>query len=151
MKQHTIKFLTGCLALLVLASCKKQLDKNPFNAIALSASFQTVKDAKTWNNGVYAYLRGRVGGIYTFSTDVQVDQLNATLDFGNRNGAPHRWDFTSDDYTLRDVWSGYYGAITNLNIQISGFAKITPASTEVTELNRYKGDAYLARAYYYHQ
>lgn len=151
MKQYKMKFLIGCLALFVFASCKKQLDKTPFNAIALSESFKTVKDAKTWNNGVYSFLRGRVYGIYTFSTDVQGDQLNATLDFGNRNGAPHRWDFTSDDYTIRDVWAGYYSGITNLNIQIAGFNQITPASNEVNELNRYKGDAYLARAYYYHQ
>jgi len=151
MKQHTKKFLIGCVGLFVLASCKKELDKTPFSSIALSESFQTVKDAKTWNNGVYAFLRGRVGGIYTFSTDVQGDQLNATLDFGNRNGAPHRWDFTSDDYTLRDVWAGYYSAITNLNIQINGFEKIKPAGSEVAELNRYKGDAYFARAFYYHQ
>ena len=151
MRQYKIKFLVVFLSILVFVSCKKHLDKTPYNAIALSESFQTVKDAKTWNNGVYSFLRGRVYGIYTFSTDVQGDQLNATLDFGNRNGSPHRWDFTSDDYTLRDVWAGYYSAINNLNIQIAGFAKITPASNEVPELNRYKGDAYLARAYYYHQ
>src|SRR5689334_567399 len=131
MKQHKLKFLIGSMAILLIASCSKKLDKNPFNAIALSESFKTVKDAKTWNNGVYTYLRGRVYGIYTFSTDVQGDQLNASLDFGNRNGAPHRWDFTSDDYTIRDVWTGYYSGITNLNIQIDGFNKITPAASEV--------------------
>jgi hypothetical protein len=139
------------MVLLVLASCTKQLEKNPYNVIALSESFKSVKDAKTWNNGVYSFLRGRVYGIYTFTTDVQGDQLNATLDFGNRNGAPHRWDFTSDDYSIRDIWAGYYNAIANLNIQIEGFNEIAPATTEVAELNRYKGDAYLARAYYYHQ
>jgi starch-binding outer membrane protein, SusD/RagB family len=151
MKQHKIKFLIGGLALLFLASCKKELDKTPYNAIALSESFKTVKDAKTWNNGVYTYLRGRVYGIYTYTTDVQGDQLNATLDYGNRNGAPHRWDFTSDDYSIRDIWAGYYSGITNLNIQLAGFNEITPATSEVAELNRYKGDAYIARAYYYHQ
>jgi hypothetical protein len=151
MKQMKIKLLLGSLTVLLLASCTKKLDKNPYNQIALSQSFQTVKDAKTWNSGLYSYLRGRFYGIYTFSTDVQGDQLNASLDFGNRNGAPHRWDFTSDDYTIRDVWAGYYSAITNLNIQIDGFEQITPATNEVAELNRYKGDAYLARAFYYHQ
>lgn len=151
MKLFNLRVLAGGLALLALGSCTKRLDKNPYNAIALSQSFQSVKDAKTWNAGVYSYLRGRVYGIYSYTTDVQGDQLNATLDFGNRNGAPHRWDFTSDDYSIRDIWSGYYSGITNLNIQIAGFNEITPASSEMAELNRYKGDAYLARAYYYHQ
>ncbi|HEV8286567.1 MAG TPA: RagB/SusD family nutrient uptake outer membrane protein [Chitinophagaceae bacterium] len=152
MKQFKIKFLAGSLIIFFLASCSKQLDKIPYNSIALSEAFQTVKDAKTWNTGLYSNLRGRVYGIYTFTTDVQGDQLNASLDFGNRNGAPHRWDFTSDDYSIRDIWSGYYSALTNVNISIDGFNKIVPANaTETGDLNRYKGDAYLARAFYYHQ
>lgn len=134
------------------ASCTKNLDKTPYSSIALSESFQTVKDAKTWNTGLYSSLRGRVYGIYTYTTDVQADELNATLDYGNRNGAPHRWDFTSDDYSIRDIWAGYYSGINNANIQINGFSQITPSgTTETSDLNRYKGDAYMARAFYYHQ
>lgn len=136
-----------------MASCTKQLDKYPFSDIELSQSFRNVKDAKTWNNGIYSSLRGRVYGIYTFTTDVQADQLNASLSFGNRNGAPHRWEgFLADDYSIRDIWSGYYSGIKDLNIQLAGFENITPATpAETDSLNRYKGDAHLARAYYYHR
>lgn len=143
--------LVAALALSVV-SCKK-LDLFPAANIAQDQSFQTVKDAKNWNTGLYSFLRGRVYGIFTYSTDVQADQLNATLDFGNRNGNPHRWgsSFLADDYTIRDVWSAYYGAITNINVQLDGFNKIVPANaTETADLNKCKGDAYLARAYYYH-
>lgn len=153
MKRFTIKQLFAGLLLLAFASCsKKELEKNPYNTIALAESFKTLKDAKTWDNGIYSYLRGRVYGIYTFSTDVQSDMLNATLDFGNRNGSPHRWDFTSDDYTLRDVWAGYYSGITNTNIVIDGYENIKlTLPADIAELDRYKGDAHLARAFYYHQ
>jgi hypothetical protein len=147
----------GLLALVVLvttfSSCKK-LDLFPYNSIEQSQSFKTVKDAKTWNAGLYAAFRGRQYGAYTFSTDVQADQLNASLDFGNRNGNPHRWgpSFLADDYTIRDVWAAYYTAITNINVGITGFEEVKPTTpAEIAELDRYKGDAYFARAFYYHQ
>ncbi|MFC3196936.1 RagB/SusD family nutrient uptake outer membrane protein [Parapedobacter deserti] len=142
--------LTSTALVLVTMSCG-DLDRFPFGEIEQSQSFQSVRDARTHNNGLYAYLRGRVSGLYQYSTDIQADQLNASLDFGNRNGNPHRWEgFLSDDYTIRDTWSGYYSAIANLNNQIEGFEQITPGNdNEVAELNRYKGDAYLARAFYY--
>lgn len=151
MKGNLKYLIVGVAAVAGLTSCKKQLDKFPPNAIELSQSFKTVKDAKTWNTGAYAQLRARVYGLYQFSQDVQGDQVNASLDFGNRNGNPHRWTgFLSDDYTIRDVWAAYYNAITNANLAIAGFENITPANgTETTELNRYKGDARFFRAFYY--
>jgi starch-binding outer membrane protein, SusD/RagB family len=153
MKRFKIKYIAPALLVLGLASCSKKLEKYPYSAIELSQSFQTVKDAKTWNTGLYANLRARVNGIYTFTTDVQADELNASLDYGNRNGSPHRWDgFLSDDYSIRDIWQGYYRGITNANISINGFNQITAVgAAEEGELNRYKGDAYFVRAFYYHQ
>ena len=152
MKLFNMKYIVGGLLIASLASCSKSLDKMPYSDIELSQSFQSVKDAKTWNTGLYSNLRARVGGIYTFTTDVQADQLNASLDFGNRNGFPHRWEgFLADDYNIRDIWQGYYRGITNANIMINGFNQITPTAAEEAELNRYKGDAHLVRAFYYSQ
>lgn len=153
MKFINIKFVLGAILCVAITSCSKKLDKYPYSSIELSQSFQTVKDAKTWNNGFYAFLRGRVYGIYTYTTDIQADQLNASLDYGNRNGSPHRWvDYLADDYTISGVWSGYYSAINNLNIALEGYPKIVAQSAAETDsLKRYTGDAYLARAYYYHQ
>jgi len=154
MKRFNIKFLATGLFALLMASCNKSyLEKFPASSIELSQSFQTVRDAKTWNNGLYAGLRGRVYGEYMFIQDIQADQLNATVDYGNNYGSNQRWqDLLATDYSLANVWTGYYRGITDANIMIEGFEKITPGSTaETTELNRYKGDAYLVRAYYYHQ
>ncbi len=149
---NTFKIILLAFMAFSVASCKK-LDLFPAGSIEQSQSFQTVKDARTWNAGMYTFLRGRFYGLFTVSTDVQSDLLNATLDFGNRNGNPHRWgaSFLADDYTIRDIWSAYYGAITNINVAIAGFDRITPANAaEAAELNKFRGDAYLARAYYYH-
>jgi len=140
--------------ILAFASCQKKLDLYPFNAIELSQSFKTVKDATTWNGGLYADLRGRIYGSYMFATDVQADQLNASLDFGNRNGNPHRWgqSFLADDGLLSGIWSGYYFALRNVNAAIGGFDNIpTPTNADADSMRRFKSDAYFARAFYYHQ
>ena len=82
MKKIFTTKLIAFASILVLASCEKKLDLYPYDSIELSQSFQTIKDATTWNNGLYADFRGRVYGSYNISQDVQADQLNATLDFG---------------------------------------------------------------------
>jgi len=145
-----IKYIMSALALgLMFHSC--DVERFPEGSIELSQSFKKVSDAEYWNNAVYSFLRGRVYGIYSYSTDIQADQLNATQDFGNRNGDLHRWTgFLSTDYTIRDVYRGYYGAINNINTQLQGFDGIVPAnSAEKAKMDGYYGDAYLARAFYY--
>lgn len=151
MKKIYNKLLLFLAASVMVVSC--DLDRYPYNAIEQSQSFMTIKDATTLNNGLYASLRGRVYGIFTFSTDVQADLLNATLDYGNRNGFPHKWgQFLSDDYTIRDTWQNYYSAITNVNnvIDNSGRIKIENDADQAL-MDRYLGDAYFLRAFYYHQ
>jgi hypothetical protein len=150
--KNTFKIFT-LAALITVSAVSCNLDRYPYDSIEQSQSFQTMKDATTLNTGLYALLRQRVYGIYMFSTDVQADLLNATLDFGNRNGAPHKWTtFLADDYTIRDTWTGYYYAITNVNNVLDNIGKIvTAGATEDASIALYKGEAYLMRAFYYHQ
>lgn len=149
--KNIFKYLT--IVLLTIAAVSCDLDKYPYNAIEQSQAFKTVADAGTIRNGLYGNMRARVHGIFMFSTDVQADMLNATLDFGNRNGFPHRWEgFLDSDYTIRDVWRGYYSALVNVNNAIAMLPTIEPANdTERKTLESYIGEAYLFRAYYYHQ
>jgi hypothetical protein len=95
---------------LSLVGCSKKLDLFPYDRIELSQSFKNMNDAKAYDNNLYGGLRGLQYGLYTISQDVQADQLNASLDYGNRNGNLHRWgsSFLADDYTIRDTWRGYY-------------------------------------------
>lgn len=147
-------FRIWSLATIVAASVTScDLDRFPYDSIEQSQSFQTVKDATSLNNGLYSVLKGRVYGIYMFSTDVQADMLNATLDFGNRNGPPHKWTtFLADDYTIRDTWTGYYYGITNVNNFLDNVDNIvTTVPADATTISLYKGEAYLMRAFYYHQ
>lgn len=153
MKNFKIGLITAVMGLSLITSCKK-LDLFPANRIALDKAFTSVNDAKAWDNGIYSSFRGRQYGLYMFSTDIQADQLNASLDYGNRNGNPHRWGtfFLSDDYTIRDTWFGYYTAIRDLNVALEGYPSVpTPTPADVTTMNVYKGNAHFARAYYYFQ
>jgi starch-binding outer membrane protein, SusD/RagB family len=137
---------------LIAVSC--DLNKYPYDQIEQTQAFKTMKDAAALRNGLYAQLRGRFDGIYQFSTDVQADQLNATLDYGNRNGFPHKWtSFLAGDYTIRDVWQYWYNSIANINNFIENAKLIDTEGSDanVATLNQYLGEAYLLRAFYYHQ
>jgi hypothetical protein len=150
--KNAIKILSLTLVIAVISvSC--DLNRFPYDSIEQSQSFQTMKDAATFNNGLYSSLRARVYGLYMFSTDVQADQLNATLDYGNRNGFPHKWNgFLADDYTIRDTWRYQYNTITNINNVLNNSNKIPVANaTEQATMNSYVGEAYLMRAFLYHQ
>jgi hypothetical protein len=136
---------------LFTVSC--EVERFPYDQIEQTQAFQNMTDAQTINNGMYAQLRNRVYGIYMFSTDVQADLFNASLDFGNRNGFPHRWDgFLATDYTIRDTWQGYYSAMVNLNNILDNMGRIeTDNDADAATIQRYLGEAYLLRAFYYHQ
>jgi starch-binding outer membrane protein, SusD/RagB family len=149
-----LNFITVGMLGLSLAACKKDnLDKFPTSNIPLDQSFESVRDAKIWNTGLYGNMRGTFYGIYQYTQDIQGNQLNATIDFGNRNGFPHRWEgFEATESNINTIWSGYYRGIANVNIMLDGFNDITPAdANQTSELDQYRGDAYAIRAYYYHE
>jgi hypothetical protein len=150
-----INIITICL-ILGISSC--DLDRYPFNAIEQTQAFQTVKDATAFNNAMYAHLRGRVYGVYTLGPDIQSDLLHASEGYGNNYGSVYRWDFVDTDYETRDIWSGYYGALANVNNFLDNVDKIavTTASAEEAAkerelLDNYIGEAYFLRAYYHYQ
>ncbi len=152
--KKSIKYIAGVSIALLGLACQKKLDLFPYSTIETSQSFKTVKDAGTWNNGLYSDIRGRVYGSYDIPQEVAADYLNAGLDYGNRNGNPHRWgvSFLADDGAISGAWSGYYFALKNINTEIAGFGTITATNaTDIALMNRYLGDAYFARAWYYSQ
>jgi hypothetical protein len=151
-----INIIIAVCLIFMVSSC--DLDRYPFNAIEQTQAFQTVKDATALNNALYAQLRGRVYGIYLICPDIQSDLLHASADFGNRRGSVYRWDFVDDDYDISDTWSGYYGALANVNNFLDNVNKIsvtTASADEAAEeqklLSNYTGEAYFLRAYYHYQ
>lgn len=129
------------------------VERLPYDQIEQTEAFQTMTDANSIINGINIQLRNRLYGDYMHSTDVQSDLLNATLEYGNVMGFPHTWEgFLAGDYTIRDVWAGYYSAITNVNNMLENIHLVeTETEADIDLLERYQGQAYLIRAFYYHQ
>ena len=131
------------------------LDRFPENSIAAPESLRNIEDARNWDNGIFAFFRGRQYGIFTFAQDVQADQLNATIGWGNRNAMMHTWiNLTPQDFTVRDVWFGYYRALVNVNHLINSYPELYGRLTSAADralLNRFLGNAHLARAFYYNE
>ncbi|MDN3596369.1 RagB/SusD family nutrient uptake outer membrane protein [Zunongwangia endophytica] len=150
-KQNIKKGILGLFLSISFIGCD-DLERFPYDAIEQSQSFQTINDAETWNTGMYATLRGNVYGAFMFPTDIQADQLNATSDYGNRNGNPHRWEgFLADDGALQTIWFSHYAAIKNINAALEGFETISVETAgDQANLDQYTAEARLARAFYYH-
>ena len=92
--------------ILAVSTVSCEMDRFPFNRIEQSQAFQSVDDALALRNGIYSGLRGRLHGIYMYATDIQSDIFNASLDYGNRNGALHDWvNLLADNYQIRDTWA----------------------------------------------
>jgi hypothetical protein len=152
MKKNKLYIILGFAVLTCVSACKKT-DLYPYNEIEVTQSFKTIKDAQAWDAGIMAQFRKVHYDDFRIYQDLAADQLNAVLDNGNNGGNPHRWDasFNNTDGALLDIWSGYYEAIANTNVAIEGYATVpTSTSEEQAALNKCYGDAYLARAYFYH-
>jgi starch-binding outer membrane protein, SusD/RagB family len=151
MKKIANLLLGAVLFALLAVSC--DVEKFPYDRIEQTQAFNTVADATALANGMYAQLRNRIHGDYMYTSDVQSDLFNAGREFGNRNGSPHRWeDFMATDYNLRDIWRGYYSALVNVNNIIDNIHRVqTKNEAEVATIERILGEAYLIRAFYYHQ
>lgn len=146
------KYIKGicavALSAVMISSC--DMDRFPKSSIAQDKSLLSVSDAQKWDNGFAATFRSRQYGLFTVEQDRQADQLNATVDFGNRGGAFYIWtSLNSGDYSLRDVWKLYYRSLKNVNSFLEGVQKITPAESEKAELDQYIGNAHFYRAFYY--
>jgi hypothetical protein len=141
-----------------LYSC--DLDRFPRHQIVTDESFASIADAQNWDNGIFAMLRTCLYGDFTLTQDVMGDQLNAVMDYGNRRGWVHQWTpLNAGDGTLLSIWTAYYQGIRNANFIISSMpilVEYLEAGEGISEdnrrlLNRFLGNAHMARAFYYHQ
>lgn len=152
MKKIILGIVGTVLTLAAITSCKK-LDLAPYNSVSPETGFQTWLDARYWDNGLYTQLRGRLYGSYNTLQETAVDQLNASLDFGNRGGAAHRWGNFLQANDVAGPYQGFYSAIANANFVIEGLDKIAVPATAAQQdtLTNAKSDARAVRAYYYHE
>lgn len=144
-KVYTI--LTLAVAASALASC--DLDLTPKGSISYNPSQIIVNesDMSGFEAGIIATFRGLDYGVYDWASDVQMDEFNATYDYGNNGGDVHRSTFTANDYDTRDNYSGPFSAIRTFNIAIDGMLNVPSEFTARAAVAR--GEAYLGRAFAY--
>lgn len=145
------KIVLGTLfsAMAVLTAC--DLDKYPETNISTETAWQTIDDATRFETGLYSFLQTINGGLYIYAADYQSDLFNATYSFSNRGGDLHRWDFTSSQYDIEDIYKNNYFCITNCNNIINNIDNIALESEdEQQKAKNIKGTAYLIRALCYH-
>lgn len=140
-------------ASLLLQGC--DLNREPNDYINDKDAFETLSDAKKWDNGVYSTLRGKLGGAYILAQEAQADMLNATVAYRGAYASFHGWGdaLRSDDEVIKAVYHSYYAALVDVNRVIYQIPKleISSADKPMAEslLPIYEGDAYFARAFYY--
>ena len=142
--------LVAAMALLV-ASC--ELDLTPSTSISQADAFQSIDDAAKFDNGLAHRYRTCFYGIFSYTNEVQSEYFNASVDFGNRNGQPHRSDenFTADEYNMRDIWQYSYLLVVNINNLLENIDKLELSADEQAEANIYKGNAHFYRASIMHE
>ena len=137
-------------AVAVVASCN--LDLVPNSAIAYNPEqiVESESDLNGFENGMFAYYRGSLYGVYSIASEVMCDGFNAMVDFGNNYGSIHRTDasFSATDYDAEDHWEGLYHAIMRYNVVINGLQTNVPADlAEKAAVVRGEGYFFRADAY----
>lgn len=149
----TLHKITTSLLCLCIAVSSCDLERLPYSGIDTNSAFASYKDAKAWHEGIYSKLRASNGAIYALPQDIQADQLNATLEYGNNYGDFQRWTtLLSSNYAIQNVWAQYYSTLANINLTLEKFSNTSFAdSSQNALLQQYKGEWLLTRAHLYNE
>jgi hypothetical protein len=143
-----IIMVVGTLGLLMPAC---SLEKYPTTQILFEDAFQTFEEAVRFRDGIYNELRRCRYGVFTQTPELMSDLFNASINFGNRGGQPHRLQVDiMNSYEVRDIWINAYGAIAQVNFFLDNIGNITPTSTaQENSIALFTSEAHYARAYLY--
>jgi len=142
--------VASLLALATLSSCDLNLfPRGSINYDENGALFVNATELGYFQTGLYSSYRSGFYGANAIICEVSCDGFNATADYGNNYGAPHRLDktFDADDYDVRDFWANRYSAIKNYNVFIKGVETLPEEYSGLLEAAQVvKGEAYFFRA-----
>lgn len=149
------------LSLLLLGGILSSCDMNdrPIGDIPDDEAIESANDCFRYRNGIYNNLRALSTGAYIYYTEIQMDQFLGTILNGNRIGNLSNGVVLSSDDDIAGIWGGLYGAIGSVNYfiplaeqlvngDIKGDEELT--AEDVNDINRYIGEAYFGRAYFYY-
>lgn len=146
-----------------VASCN--LDRYPEgSAIPAETSFTTFKHAQQFRLGLYSYARSCFSAYTVIPVNIQTEDINATMNYGNTYGTQYAWTFLDNDSVIESIWTNCYAAIYQINFFLQKSAALIAADDALDAndpnkmsvadrvyLNLYIGEAHLFRAMIYHQ
>ena len=140
---------------MLLSSC--ELQRTPKDSLSAEQSLNDFADAQAWNAGFLSGLRTITRGANDMLQDVQADQLNPSITYGNYMSGAYNWtSFSASDMHLSEVYSSYYERIRNINFALPKIeeVKITDKDPDMKAMNEHilngiLGTAHFAKAYYY--
>ena len=150
MKKIFTYLTVSLLAASMLSSC--DLDLFPKGSLSYDengALFTNATELGYFQSGLYTSYRSGFYGEYSITEEVQTDGFNATTDYGNNYGGPHRGDqtFNASDYYIRDFWANRYTAIKNYNVLIKGVETLPAEYSNLAAAAQVvKGEAQFFRA-----
>jgi starch-binding outer membrane protein, SusD/RagB family len=143
-----------CTLVCSLASCKKFLQEDPKNLVTIDNYYQTQQDAIAAVNSIYSYLNststGSTAGVYHSSFWVAAGLASDEMN-NNQAAAPYfdqlaNFTYNPQNYTVGDIWTMHYKAITIANIAISRIPKI---AMDTALRNRLVNEAHFLRGLLY--
>lgn len=144
-------FLTLLMTGALISSC--DMEVKPYGSLDDTTAIQSLNDCYRFRNGLYNSLKGMTTGSYVYITDLQGDEFQATVSYGNRNGIVHAGTFTSAEGTFESYWAAFYSVITSANYIIEKMDNLRNSSSfnedELIELDRYEAESKFIRAYSY--
>lgn len=149
-----INILNTLLLLTLLGSCNKFLEEKPTGFITTTEYYKTESQIQAAVNGAYLGL----DDMFTADIGVGVSAV-FTLEYINgysvrpRNGADQAWldmkNLINTDGRYQTWWNATYYPLENCNSAIDNISKTTIISDE--SKNKYLGELYFLRAWYYFQ
>ncbi len=159
MKKQIIKIPVALLLLFTVVSCKKSLDKNPFNAITDNVAYATADRCLLALNGVYdAAQSGNYGGAdrgYPFGA-ASLEQNDARGEDVINIAAFYQitYQATYNPTTANNVgqWENLYALINKANVSIDGFKAAGTANVITAAIaTQYEAECRFLRAMAHHE
>lgn len=136
---------------LMLTSCN--MDKDQPGTTLASESVQSVEDVALFRNNLYGQIRALTSGSYVVGTDMQTEYFVGLRGNGGRGSTWTQSNINPSTSEIVSPYSGCYGAIATCNFLLQKTNELIASGTLTDEdmiyINRYLGETYFMRAYFY--
>lgn len=146
MKFNKIIYVLGG-GLISLASCKKQLDRQPTDVFSDENAYQTMAHIQLGTNAAYGRYSAYANDMYVNA--LTSDEAKLGKDNAGQGALTYRWQYAPDGTTGGDVIAGfydYYEVIDQVNTVLEKLPTIPTAPGEDVRKNIVKGQLLALRA-----